>query len=61
MPIWGAGSNRSNNNTAEGGKAEVHIHVSAPKPKPLRSQTKRPGAASAEESAGSNLRTTRWS
>ena len=28
MPIWGAGSIRSNKNTAEGGKAEVHIYVS---------------------------------
>ena len=60
MPIWGAGSNRSNNNTAEGGKAEVHIHVSN-ETQASTTQTKRGGSASAEESAGSNLRTTRWS
>ena len=48
MPIWGTGSNRSNNNTAEGGKAEVNIRVST-ETAASTTQTKRGGAASAEE------------
>ncbi len=48
MPFWGTGSNRSNNNSATGGTAEVNIRI-ATETAASATQTKRGGAASAEE------------
>ncbi len=48
MPIWGAGSNRSNSNTAHGGAAEVNIRI-ATETQASTVHSKRGGASSAEE------------